>query len=76
MVITPRGAGRPAEQLAFGCMGRSRGAGRTTVNTSEVGTGGACSRTASQKVQLLCCAASFVIAAYEKYASFLRICAP
>ena len=32
--------------------------------------------TASQKVQLLRCAASFVTAAYHKYASFLRICAP
>ncbi len=24
----------------------------------------------------VCCAASFVVAAYEKYASLLRICAP
>jgi hypothetical protein len=32
--------------------------------------------TASQKVQLLRCAASFVTAAYSKYASFLRICVP
>ncbi len=32
--------------------------------------------TASQKVQFLCCAASFVTAEYSNYASFLRICTP
>jgi hypothetical protein len=32
--------------------------------------------TASQKVQILCCAASLAASAYAKYASLLGICAP
>ena len=33
-------------------------------------------KTASQKVQILCCAASLAALAYAKYASLLGICAP
>jgi len=31
---------------------------------------------AAKKVQLLCCAALIVTAAYSQYASFLKICMP